>query len=269
MRASVYVINLDRRSDRLVAVSNQLMRLGIAFERIQAIDAKELFSGKEHIELKSPLHLIAQGAVACKMSHIKALQTFLRSDSEFALILEDDVRLANDLPALLECADWFPHPHKIVNLEVNIEDEYLLGRELGRTPTGRELRAMYRFQYGGGAAAYLICRDGAAIVCAEKGKFELQIDHTLFDMSYSKISRRLMPVQVTPAMAKQKRSDSPDGFSSDMMGGKESKKTWKRNQKTLWNKFRRIPFRFKLLWLRMQSKAQKIHVSYADSHKAI
>ena len=106
----------------------------------------------------------------------------------------------------------------LVNLEVNREAKYLLGQELGRTPSGRQMREMYRFQYWGGSAAYMITREGAAIAHIEAKRLDLQIDHRLFDMSYSSTSRRLRPVQVLPAMARQKRPKM-GGFSSDISEG--------------------------------------------------
>ena len=269
MSVSVYVINLDRRPDRWDAVSKDLIRLGIACERVSAIDAKNIAVEEGHLERNNDYSIrrpISIGAKACTLSHIKAMKLFLQSNSQYALILEDDVELASDLPNLLKSTNWFPHPHMVVNLEVNKEADYLLGQKLGQTPSGREIREMYRFQYWGGAAAYLLTREGAAIAHIEANRLDLQIDHRLFDMSYSSTSRRLRPVQILPAMARQKRPNL-GGFSSDIGEGDNLNKFWKLNQKTLPNRLSRLPFRLKLLWLRTCNRAQKIQVRYANDYQ--
>ena len=266
MQIAVYIINLDRRPERWKSVSSHLLKLGIAGERISAIDAREIATAEDlPIGSNSNIseNLISRGDRACALSHIKAMEKFLQSDNEFALILEDDVELASDLPELLRNTDWIPHPHTLVNFEVNIEAEYLLGRELGRTPNGREIREMYRFQYGGGSAAYLMSRKAASVVTAEARILDLQIGHRLFDMSYSSTSRKLRPIQVLPAMARQRRPHM-GGFVSDIFDTNESNKRWKQNQKTVTNRLRRLPFRCKLLLLRMLKRAQKLHVCYVS-----
>ena len=111
MSVSVYVINLDRRPDRWEVVSKDLFRLGVAFERIAAIDARDIALEDEYLGRlidNSKGKLISLGARACTLSHIKVMAKFLQTNHKVALILEDDVELASDLPSLLENLDWFP-----------------------------------------------------------------------------------------------------------------------------------------------------------------
>ncbi len=260
----VYVINLDRRPDRWSSVSTDLDVLGIQYQRVSAIDAEELARKSANVGIEQrrlSSSLISMGCSASALSHFKAMKQFTQSNHQFALILEDDVQLASDLPELLKSYDWFPKSHAVVNLEVNTETAYLLGQPVSRTSSGRELREMFRFQYGGGAAAYFISREGALIAQKEGGNLELQISHRLFDMSYSKTSRRLRPIQVVPAMARQKRLNG--GGKSDIAHW-ENPKLWKIKQKTALNRIRRFPFRLKLIGLRITGKAKKIHLGFVD-----
>jgi GR25 family glycosyltransferase involved in LPS biosynthesis len=82
---NAYLINLDGRPDRLSSATVQLHNLGINFRRIPAIspdrDFAELFP------------FVTPGIAAIWLSHMKALSTFLATEEEFALILEDDFEI--------------------------------------------------------------------------------------------------------------------------------------------------------------------------------
>lgn len=112
-----FVINLDRRADRMNAVDLQMRRLGLQYERFSAIDG---LNDQEQVapantlrftvtQKKSPV----RGELACAMSHIKVWQTFLDSDHEYALILEDDIQIGDEVPGVLKqfksapCFDFF------------------------------------------------------------------------------------------------------------------------------------------------------------------
>lgn len=112
----VLVINLDRAPQRLMKISNQLDRLGIKWERLSAADGKNLNMsdrslldeqefGRRHG--KTPL----PGELGCYLSHVWAFERFLQTDFPFAVILEDDVLLSDELPRVLEALvhaadDW-------------------------------------------------------------------------------------------------------------------------------------------------------------------
>jgi GR25 family glycosyltransferase involved in LPS biosynthesis len=77
----VYVINLDRRSDRLEQITKQLDDLGIPFERFKAVD---------YLEINST------GTVACAMSHKAVLQDAVLNGYHKILVLEDDALFINN-----------------------------------------------------------------------------------------------------------------------------------------------------------------------------
>ena len=100
----VYVINLERRSDRMAHMAAHLNELGLRFERIEATDVSSLPNDGS---VNRPPFLDT-GSSACLMSHRRALLAFLDSHHAGALILEDDVRLASDVPLLCESIEWWP-----------------------------------------------------------------------------------------------------------------------------------------------------------------
>jgi len=80
----VFVINLDRREDRLMHVTEQMKSQNISFERVSAIDGATLTDIPE--ELKG-------GAYGCTLSHRKCIEMAKNSGAENVLIFEDDVVL--------------------------------------------------------------------------------------------------------------------------------------------------------------------------------
>jgi len=92
---NTYVINLDRSTDRLEAITRQLGELGLPFLRIPAVDGKQASpEQKACIDERSYQRKHGKpslpGELGCYLSHVKAIQTFMLSDAPFALILEDD-----------------------------------------------------------------------------------------------------------------------------------------------------------------------------------
>jgi glycosyl transferase family 25 len=102
----ILVINLDRAPQRLQKITEQLNRLGLTWERVSAADGKTLSMEDETLldakafgarHGKTPL----LGELGCYLSHVWAFERFLRSDAQFAVVLEDDVLLHDELPEVL------------------------------------------------------------------------------------------------------------------------------------------------------------------------
>ena len=102
-----WVINLDRAPERLARITAQLQRLGLPFHRLAAVDARSL-APEQLALLDEPGYrhkhgmLPVLGELGCYLSHVHAMQAFLASSAEFALVLEDDVLLHSSLPAVLQ-----------------------------------------------------------------------------------------------------------------------------------------------------------------------
>ena len=100
----IYLINLERRPDRLSHVTHQLDRLQLPFELFRAIDAQN-----ENVELPAVQHdrfvvnhkkSPVRGEIGCAASHIGVWQRFLETDEEYALVLEDDINIGDELPLI-------------------------------------------------------------------------------------------------------------------------------------------------------------------------
>ena len=79
----VYVINLVRRPDRRARIATRLNGLGLQFSFVDATDSKS-------IEPSQVRQVISLEESCCVRSHALAMETFLQSDEEYAIVMEDD-----------------------------------------------------------------------------------------------------------------------------------------------------------------------------------
>ena len=267
----VFVINLDRRPDRLNRIAGHLHQLGLEFTRVPAIDAKVLASQDEQRKKKVVDRVsgnrkvcwrIQLGAAAGMLSTSKAMISLLGSNAPAALILQDDAELAPDVPALLNSVEWWPSGVHVVRLEESYQrsphwsNSAPLWKSSGKTPSGRSLHRLER--WCGGAAAYLIDRRGAQIALTAFADPDQTIDHTLFDLRVSKTARQLGTVQVLPAMARQ--CDEV----SDQLAWREAAQLWgwDRRLHRLRRNIGSMPHKAKVHFLRSVGVVQKLPVVY-------
>lgn len=107
------IINLDRSKDRLDKITKRLNQLHIRWQRVSAIDGwdkkQEIYQYiDEDLFKKKHGKPVLPGEIGCYLSHLKAIEIFNKSNYTFALILEDDVELGDDLHTIL---DELPNHH--------------------------------------------------------------------------------------------------------------------------------------------------------------
>lgn len=91
-----YFINLKRRQDRLNTISEHLTSLSIPFERIEAVDGKELTIEYLSSVWKKPTKRIDywKCSGACYLSHIKMVERIIEAGIFPCMTLEDDCRFS-------------------------------------------------------------------------------------------------------------------------------------------------------------------------------
>lgn len=183
----VYVINLDRRPDRLASISENLERINVAWERVQAIDGMDL----------QETRWLDRASLACSQSHRKAMRMFLDSSHPAAMILEDDAEVGEDVSAFLSSVDWWPHNHGLLKLDSPRSPRFL-GPGYGHAPTGRSLHEIP--YWGILATGYLINRNAAEIVLASADCQFFPIDVVMFHLGWSRTARKLRPLWVVPTV---------------------------------------------------------------------
>jgi glycosyl transferase, family 25 len=199
----IYLINLERRPDRLAAMHKEAE--GLSLTRVDALDAASADAGTvdRWFADSGPLGEIPRGDKCCLLSHRQAWDLFLASGDAHAVFLEDDVRLSQVAGALLVSDGWIPADAAVVKLEhygppgqrVLLDDiraigeDFKLGRMLSRHT---------------GAAAYILSR-GAAQALLAQTRFDLPVDHLLFNPNNSKLFAALSPWQLVPPIARQQQ----------------------------------------------------------------
>jgi glycosyl transferase family 25 len=106
----IFVINLEKRPDRLNFIKLQLDTLGLDFEKIIAIDGITLplpypivNYQKFLINHKRP---IVQGEIGCAESHRFIWKKMLNEKIDYALVLEDDVEISPEIIEFIEGENW-------------------------------------------------------------------------------------------------------------------------------------------------------------------
>jgi len=199
----IYLINLERRKDRLQAMEDQAHGLGLVQERVTAVDAGTVERGvlDRWFAVGGPLGEIPAGDKACFLSHRAAWEKFIASRQPHAVFLEDDVRLSRVAAAMLGSDGWIPAGVQVVKLEhygppgqrVLLADIHAVGEDF------RIGRMLSRHT---GAAAYILSRAAAQMLLAQQ-RFDLPVDHLLFNPNNSRLFARLEPWQLLPAIARQ------------------------------------------------------------------
>ena len=135
---NIYVINLENSVSRWDKISDNLNVQSATFERVNAIYGKSIDwqAASDDIFCRSYMgRSIQPGEVGCFLSHVKALQKFIASEENFAIILEDDseicpdfISVADNLLSQLKHTDFYavnlgPSDYKYAS-KVNIFDTY-------------------------------------------------------------------------------------------------------------------------------------------------
>ena len=179
-RCGIYVINLDRSTDRLLSAERHFSAVGLPFERIVAIDAykqdlSDLPVDRKAFQRTHGRAAIRPGEIGCYFSHLKALRIFLAGGKEFGVILEDDVLPQQQLSAVLEellgyASDWdlvtLFHFHRGGPIVVRRAKEFSMNVHIAHISS---------------AAAYLLNRQAAQKLVSHLEVMRACIDHSLYE----------------------------------------------------------------------------------------
>jgi glycosyl transferase family 25 len=112
------------------------------------------------------------GELGCYLSHVYAMRRFLETDKSFALIMEDDLKIGDDLPAVVEELLAHSDQWDVVMLSgIHAEGKIKL-----RQLTGSYHLAVSLIRYAG-ASCYLINRQAAQIYAEKLLPMSLPYDH--------------------------------------------------------------------------------------------
>lgn len=201
----IYLINLERRPDRLATMTARAEGLGLVLDRVEAVDATTVEPAvlERWFDEGGPLGKIPRGDKACLLSHRLAWQKFLAGEDAHAVFLEDDVMLSRGAGAILTDEGWIPAGAAVVKLEhYGPKGQRVLLTNLRATKDGFQMGRMLSRHTG--AAAYILSRPAAELLLHQT-RFDLPVDHLLFNPNNSALFARLRPLQLLPAIARQEQ----------------------------------------------------------------
>lgn len=199
----IYLVNLDRRPDRLAMMEAMAARLGLRFIRIPAVDAAN--APRAEIDrlfaASGPLGEIPPGDKCCLLSHRQFWEQLVASGEDYATVLEDDAVLTASAARFLTDASWIPPGVDLVKPEhYGPKGQRILVSDSAAVAPGFELARLRSRHTGTGG--YIISRRAAEKLLAVK-RFNLPVDHLLFNPNNSPEFSWLAPRQLIPAVLRQ------------------------------------------------------------------
>jgi glycosyl transferase, family 25 len=103
---AVFVINLDNSTDRLAHAKDRLDVAGLHFTRIPAFDGRgKDVSAIPEYDRKATLAWFGRelmgGEIGCYLSHLRAIDAFLATTSDYGVVFEDDIDLPDGASDIL------------------------------------------------------------------------------------------------------------------------------------------------------------------------
>ena len=199
----IYVINLDRDVERMASLAGSLRGLNLTYVRVSAVLGKEVPDWEKLVDaelygVRNRLPMPRPGEVGCYLSHLKAMEAFLRTDAPWCVILEDDVEVRPEcvevLAALGRKDDW-----DLVKLFCFHSG--LPVRKRALTATHHLVVHLTRTT---SSAAYAVNRRAAEILLKSMRSISEQVDHALerpWETGLRVRGVRPLPVVLAPVAA--------------------------------------------------------------------
>lgn len=182
----IYVINLDRSKKRWESISLQLRDAGLDFERVGAVDGKNI-SPQEYAEFCVPLDSkekifcpqeVTKSELACYLSHKRCWEKLIESDDNYACILEDDVKLEENFRKVISETNWIPRGVDILQIHnaLNI-NRFYFDRSFS-TVNGMIIRPFWPYPFG--AQGYILSKTAAKSAVKNSRRILGPVDFFLF-----------------------------------------------------------------------------------------
>ena len=204
-----FIINLERRKDRLQKISKHLKKNGFNFIRFNAIDAinENIHILNRNISQNGPLGELSKGDLACFQSHYLLWKHISINEKRPILILEDDTYISNLGFKILKNPNWIPSDAMIIKCEK-------FGNERHRVLLSPikcsfdSFNLHFLLSKHSGTGGYIVTPEGADFLVKNSVNVNVSVDHFLFNPNNSKIFTKLKPLQIYPAICEQTDTSS-------------------------------------------------------------
>lgn len=184
------VINLDESLERYDSMKAKLSALDLTFERVSAINGRNL-SNKTIDSLTKSLSFSRQvlcprklspGEIGCFLSHRACWQRLLLSNKNFALIMEDDIQFSERSFPYLKNNSWIPKQVHLIQLSTLFPQPHdaRVGTVYKLDSGDKLIRPFSPVPYG--TQAYIISKQAAQYAIQTTDKFiPAPVDDFLFN----------------------------------------------------------------------------------------
>ncbi|AZO56729.1 MULTISPECIES: glycosyltransferase family 25 protein [unclassified Mesorhizobium] len=194
------VINLDRSPDRLAHIAAEFARIGIAFERVAAVDARQhpdLVLRPQHARYAE--RRLFGSEIACLHSHRACWTIIAQDDAAYGAVFEDDIVFSAKAGALLADTGWVPADAEIVKLETFFHRTVV---HRAGTPAGRGFSVSRLRKNHMGSGGYLLSRQAARDLLRASAKVNVAVDSLIFDPAFATAAGKTI-YQLVPALCAQ------------------------------------------------------------------
>ena len=196
-----YLINLPDAAARLAHMREALGRIGVPFERFDALDPER---AAKHACFPRIQPLEARrwvpGEIACLLSHYEVWRRIADGADEFGMVMEDDLLVDPRLKKVVDGESGIPHDADVVKLETGEYQTVALSRRSVSTSGGPAYHRLLSVHYGAGT--YVISHKAAQLLVAHTTSFNVPADDLLFAGTHS-VGKQLRVYQAVPGMAIQ------------------------------------------------------------------
>ncbi|QKD00213.1 glycosyltransferase family 25 protein [Mesorhizobium loti R88b] len=194
------VINLDRSTDRLAHIAAEFARIGIAFERIVATDARDrpdLMLQPQHV-LYGVRHLTAT-EVACMHSHRACWSIIAQDSAPYGAVFEDDIVFSAKAGTLLADISWIPADADVVKLETFFRKTMIQRK---RTAVGNGFFLSRLIWNHVGTGGYILSRQMARDLFEATARANAAADDAVFNPAFPTATGKTI-YQLIPAICVQ------------------------------------------------------------------
>ena len=213
----VFVINLAAATERLAHMRAALGRVGVDFERFDALDPDRA-ARHPCFPLIRPLQGRAwvPGEIACLLSHYEVWRSIAAGADEFGVVLEDDVLVDARLKKVVDGESGIPRDADVVKIETGEYQKVALSRRSVATAGGPAYHRLLSVHYGAGA--YVLSRRAARFLTDRVASFDMPVDDLLFADEHP-AARKLRVYQAVPAVAIQSVNLRPEDQLAHLRSG--------------------------------------------------
>ncbi|MEW6483373.1 MAG: glycosyltransferase family 25 protein [Pseudomonadota bacterium] len=257
----VFIINLEKDSERRLSILQQCKDLNIEAEIIPAVDGRTL-SHNELEKITHPSYVagLTPSEIGCSLSHLKIYKKMANENIEKALILEDDALLKVDLVKIVE---WYN------NIE-NKSEEVILLSEVNKyfTKPIQKINEDYHLVDVAEAAlthCYLLNKKAAIKLLEFLTPVWLEADRWTFIREYSVVSLKA----IVPPVGLQSTLSENSTIWYDQEQIEKRKEFEKSRSITLRKIKKERPLSLKVrifLWRTTKRKFKKITIGRIESH---